>query len=80
VLNIKFDVKKGEAGSPRHSRKLRHDRRRARQRAKREGMVLPMKREDGTLDLTPHIASLDMLTKGRYLEIGRGFLVRNSKV
>jgi hypothetical protein len=67
-----------EAGLTRDSKKLRHDRRRARQRAKR-GMVLPMKREDGTPDPTPHIASLDMLTKGKYLELGKGFLARNIK-
>ena len=48
---------------------------RKRQRAKREGMVLPQRRPDGTLDLTPHIASVDMVTKGKYLEIGKGFLV-----
>lgn len=64
-----------EANLARNSRKLRHDRRRARQRAKK-GMVLPMKREDGTLDLTPHIASLNMVTRGKYVELGKGFLVR----
>jgi len=65
-----------EAGLARDSRKLRHDRRRARQRAKR-GTVLPIRRQDGTLDLTPHIASLNIVTKGEYLEIGKGFLLRN---
>jgi len=65
-----------EAGLAGNSKKLRHDRRRARQRAKR-GMVLPMRREDGTIDVTPHIASLNIVTKGRYLEVGKGFLVNN---
>lgn len=65
-----------EASLASDSTKLRHDRRRARQRAKK-GMVLPMKREDGTLDLTPHIASLNMVTRGKYVELGKGFLVRN---
>lgn len=50
------------------------------QRAKREQEanlgVLPAKREDGMPDLTPHVASLDMLTKGRYLRLGRGFIVK----
>lgn len=61
----------GDAGS---ARKLRHDARRARQRAKR-GTVLPPKR-GRTVDLTPHIATANMATKGKYLELGRGFFVR----
>ena len=50
------------------------------QRAKREQEVnwgvLPAKREDGTLDLTPHIASLNIVTRGRYLRLGNGFIVK----
>ena len=66
-----------EAGIARNSnKKLSHDSRRAKQRARRE-MVLPMKREDGTLDLTPHIASLNIITKGGYLRLGKGFVVKN---
>lgn len=65
-----------EAGSARNSnKKLNHDRRRARQRAKR-GMVLSVRREDGALDLTPHIASLNIITGGKYLRLGKGFLCR----
>jgi hypothetical protein len=59
--------------------KVRHDRRRAKQKAKRKQEirwgVLPVRREDGTLDVTPHIASLDMITRGRYLKQGKGFVV-----
>lgn len=51
------------------------------QRAKREQEVnwgvLPAKREDGTLDLTPHVASLGMITKGKYLELGKGFVIKS---
>lgn len=65
-----------EAGLARDpNKKLAHDKRRAQQKARR-GMVLPIKREDGTPDPTPHIASLDMLTGGRYLRLGRGYVVK----
>lgn len=64
-----------EAGNPGYSKKLRHDRRRAMQKAKKD-TVLPIKRADGTLDVTPHIASQAIRTKGKYLKLGRGFLVR----
>ncbi len=58
------------------NKKLNHDRRRARQREKKRGMVLPARREDGTLDLTPHVASLNMVTEGKYLELGKGFVIK----
>ena len=47
---------------------------RTRRRAERAN-ILPMKREDGTLDLTPHIASMDIVTGGKYLDIGKGYIV-----
>ena len=74
------------------SKKLSHDRRRARQRErKREGQgitwpircedgtldVLSMKRENGTIDTVPHIASWDIVTRGRYSEYGKGFKTFN---
>ena len=37
-----------------------------------------MRREDGVLDTTPHIAVLNIITKGRYLSLGKGFLVRGN--
>jgi len=64
-----------DASSPRNSKKIRHDRRRARQRIKK-GEVLPMQRADGVTDLTPHIASADIATSGKYLTLGRGFVIR----
>jgi hypothetical protein len=64
-----------DAGEARDLKKLRHDRRRARQRAKR-GEVLPLRREGGVIDPTPHIASLAIITDGRYLTLGNGFVVR----
>jgi hypothetical protein len=64
-----------DASKTRNSKKLKHDRRRARQRIKGEE-VLPMRREDGTTDPTPHIASVDIATNGEYLNLGKGFVVR----
>ena len=35
-----------------------------------------MRRENGILDPTPFVAILNIITRGKYLEFGRGFLVR----
>jgi len=66
-------VLKREAGL---TRKLAHDRRRAKQRARR-GTVLPMKGSNGLPDFTPYVASMNIVTEGRYLEIGAGYPIRN---
>jgi len=56
-------------------RKLRHDRRRARQRAKRKEGVFSLRNEHGIVDPTPHVASKDSASKGRYRELGKGFAI-----
>jgi len=38
--------------------------------------ILPVRREDGTLDVTPYIAVLNIITKGKYLNRGRGFAIK----
>lgn len=38
---------------------------------------LRLRRENGTLDPTPFVAILNIITKGRYLKFGKGFLVRS---
>jgi hypothetical protein len=40
--------------------------------------VLELKRNDGKgkLDTTPYIAVLNIITKGKYLKLGKGFVVR----
>jgi len=50
---------------------------RAKRRANREE-VLELKRNDGKgkLDTTPYIAVLNIITKGKYLKLGKGFVVR----
>ena len=55
-------------------RKSQRIKERARRQAERAN-ILPMKREDGTPDLTPHIASMDIVSRGKYLDVGRGYLV-----
>ena len=69
-----------EAGLARNSnKKLAHDMRRARQRAKREAEihlgVLPIERANGRLNVTPHIASWNIATDGGYLMLGKGFTI-----
>ena len=68
-----------EAGLARNSnKKLAHDMRRARQRAKREQEihlgVLPIK-HGRVLDVTPHVASWNIATDGGYLMLGEGFTI-----
>ena len=55
--------------------------REAKRETKREANreeVLDLKRNDGKgkVDPTPHIAVLNMITKGKYLQVGKGFIVR----
>jgi len=74
-----------EAGLTRNlpNKKLRHDVRRARQRAKRKANkeeLLNLRRPDGKgtgkTDPTPFIAVLNIITRGKYLALGAGFVVR----
>ena len=79
----------GDTGSARNpNKKLSHDRRRARQRARRtlkrmakretnREEVLELKRNDGKgiVDSTPYVAVLDLITKGRYTKVGKGFVI-----
>jgi hypothetical protein len=72
-------VESGDNLVRRLNNKVRHDKRKAKQKAKRRANkeeILPVRREDGTLDVTPHIAVLNMITKGKYLKVGRGFIIR----
>ena len=70
------------------TKKLRHDRRRARQRAKKQGeLVMPFYDENGKpdilrikgeeagtrRDITAYVASLDRITEGGYVKLGGGF-------
>lgn len=58
------------------SRKSQRAKRRARQEEKIHLGVLPIKRGDGkTLDVTPHIASWNIVTSGGYLALGEGFTI-----
>jgi hypothetical protein len=55
----------------------RMDKQRARKDINREE-ILNLKRNDGTgiKDPVPFIAVLNIITKGRYLKLGRGFTIR----
>lgn len=70
------------------TKKLRHDRRRARQRAKKRGeLVMPFYDENGKpdilrikgggvgtrKDITAYVASLNRITEGGYVRLGGGF-------
>ena len=70
------------------TKKLRHDRRRARQRAKKRGeLVMPFYDENGKPDIlrikgeeagtyqdtTAYVASLNRITGGGYVRLGGGF-------
>ena len=61
------------------SKKLRHDARVARQKAKRKAMseeLLTLKRGDAPiLDPTPFITVLNVITKGKYLAAGGGHII-----
>ncbi|HUW45600.1 MAG TPA: hypothetical protein VMW50_07360 [Dehalococcoidia bacterium] len=57
------------------SRKSQRAKRRAKQEEKIYWGVLPARREDGTPDVTPHIASWNLTTEGGYLELGEGFII-----
>ena len=71
-----------EAGLTRDlHKKISHDRRRTQQKARRQvgrEEVLEVRRNNGKgiLDTTPYIAVLNMITKGKYLRVGRGFVIR----
>jgi len=56
-------------------RKLRHDRRKAKQRAKRKEDALSLRNERGIIDPTPVVAVKNIITKGRYLKEGKGFII-----
>ena len=65
------------------NKKLSHDARRAKQRAKRQGLnreeMLKMRRGDdgeGITDMTPCIAVLNIITNGKYLKAGKGFPIK----
>ena len=48
-----------------------------RRRKRREG-ILNLRRNDGTgiMDPVPFVAVMDIILRGRYLEVGRGFVIR----
>ena len=48
---------------------------RAKRKANREE-ILELKR-NRILDPTPYVAILNMITKGKYLRLGKGFIVRH---
>lgn len=65
------------------NRKLRHDARVARQKAKRKGNreeLWRLRRPDGkgvaVTDPTPYVCVLNRVTGGKYLEVGQGFIIR----
>jgi len=59
------------------SKKVRHDERRARQKAKRhkENLGLLPIRWGDVKNPVPHISTAGIATKGEYLELGKGFIM-----
>jgi hypothetical protein len=61
------------------SRKSQRPKERAKRAAKRAN-VLPVERLKGRVSATPHIASMNIISKGEYLDTGRGYLVSREVV